>query len=1037
MCLFNNETIRGKQLVSKTCIPRIQHIFTLLFSQSPFSLICHSAKKLLTMSDQNHGVKFTPLFGDRSDGAVCSLLELGKIRILIDCGKDFNVSSDDMIAIVKDLKSKGGVDLILLSHADTQHISGLPYFLTKNGDSGLGAVPLLCTVPVLKYSRMCLYEHCLQVLTERGGLDGGLPERNDRNRQEMEMFLDSVDQGFGGAVTVKYYEERVLLDVLKESGACPGLDGLSAHDTAEMSRVRLCAYPSGRTVGGSMWKVTHNASEILYVTAASLRKDGILDGCGGSLALLGEGHPLLLLDSASFSTQPGIRPPGGGGAPKAKPGSKREDAVLGTVIPPVLETLRRQGNVLLPVDAGGRILELLYGLNKYWAENQGMKQYPLVFLSNMGPHLKAYAQCQLEWTSDAACRGFYAGHPNPFNFNEVSFFGSVREMELHCSARDQASGRPSPKVVIATDSTLSHGLSKELLIKWGGDPRNSIMMTDYPAPGSLAAEVVSVCSTGAPCILNLTRLQRVVLSASELEELEKEKELVRALEEEKQQQERREAELAALSLPGRKRRRDEDGGSDVESDDEATDDELEEEEAGEGVAIQDGASLSRAKSDSVALSREPSTAVPSGATLAKYTVSKFKVFDNKRSVAVHSTNAENAVTSRVANDEYGSSIADLNFQAAVTGTVGSLRRNRYGKEESHYNPNIKAQAAPAAAAAAAATAAAAAAPRIPTKLVEVTSRIQFTCSFQTLYRTVSGSSGQQGGSNSSSSGVSGHADYRQLRTLLQQLKPKRVVLFHGDAGDTKTLAQYAKTTLFGEEDVDTEGGAAAMGTVSVDASTGAVAGTRGLFCAGVGLPVIMELRSSAVRLIIPNALAPTSRLVPILSHKRTATGGGGASSSSSSGASAGEIVAHVCSLQGAVKEIMLSKLSKQKSDQRVVKLTAVKNDPPLCLTDASGGTSEQQEENKLIFDQMVPTVGAVSIGDISLTLLKNKLEAAGMVVEYQRNMTIGSALTGSLICNQTILIHKTNDNDFSLEGPCNPLYYKVRTILYAQMSFVY
>ena len=135
-----------------------------------------------------------------------------------------------------------------------------------------------------------------------------------------------------------------------------------------------------------------------------------------------------------------------------------------------------------------------------------MQQYPLVFLSHMGHHVKAYAQSQLEWSSDSACRGFYNGQENPFKLNEVQFYSSVRDMEARCNTQ-QGGAVPGPKVVIVTDSCLSHGLSKELLIKWGGDPRNSVLFTDYPLAGSLAEEIIQVASTGAPCIVNVSRLQ--------------------------------------------------------------------------------------------------------------------------------------------------------------------------------------------------------------------------------------------------------------------------------------------------------------------------------------------------------------------------------------------------------------------------------------------------------------------------------------------------------------------------------------------------
>lgn len=43
--------------------------------------------------------------------------------------------------------------------------------------------------------------------------------------------------------------------------------------------------------------------------------------------------------------------------------------------------------------------------------------------------------------------------------------------------------------MLATDSSLSCGLSKALLLRWGGDPRCRVVFTDTPEAKSLAAEL--------------------------------------------------------------------------------------------------------------------------------------------------------------------------------------------------------------------------------------------------------------------------------------------------------------------------------------------------------------------------------------------------------------------------------------------------------------------------------------------------------------------------------------------------------------------
>ena len=68
----------------------------------------------------------TPLLGGRSSGAVCSLLQVGDTRILLDCGRDPADAPLVTLQLARRLLAEGGLDLILLSHADNAHVSRPP-----------------------------------------------------------------------------------------------------------------------------------------------------------------------------------------------------------------------------------------------------------------------------------------------------------------------------------------------------------------------------------------------------------------------------------------------------------------------------------------------------------------------------------------------------------------------------------------------------------------------------------------------------------------------------------------------------------------------------------------------------------------------------------------------------------------------------------------------------------------------------------------------------------------------------------------------
>jgi len=65
---------------------------------------------------------------------VCSLLEVGGARVLLDCGCTLNTSNETLLQIAEELRVGGGVDCVLLSHAD---VSALFFFLVSS-------VALLC-----------------------------------------------------------------------------------------------------------------------------------------------------------------------------------------------------------------------------------------------------------------------------------------------------------------------------------------------------------------------------------------------------------------------------------------------------------------------------------------------------------------------------------------------------------------------------------------------------------------------------------------------------------------------------------------------------------------------------------------------------------------------------------------------------------------------------------------------------------------------------------------------------------------------------
>lgn len=66
------------------------------------------------------------------------------------------------------------------------------------------------------------------------------------------------------------------------------------------------------------------------------------------------------------------------------------------------------------------------------------------------------------------------------------------------------------QVVLVTDSSLSLGMAKELLLRWGGDPRCKVLFTDQPETNTLAGEIRQLIST-PPIIATVECSEKVLL----------------------------------------------------------------------------------------------------------------------------------------------------------------------------------------------------------------------------------------------------------------------------------------------------------------------------------------------------------------------------------------------------------------------------------------------------------------------------------------------------------------------------------------------
>ena len=369
--------------------------------------------------------------------------------ILLDCGVHQKTTDD--------------VDVVLVSQPDIDHMHGLiPLFAcAENGGKeieGAEAVvrrrpTLLLTNAAIPLATMAFYSMLL-----------GATE------VEHELTTEDVDRTFKRSTGLRYREEHLVV-------------------SSESLTVTATPYNSGRMVGGAIWRIKVNdVHDIIYAIDFNHKKEMILSGCSMMDLGLGSVRPGLVVTSAGSS-----------GSQRASSPSALCDTVL--------QTLRNDGNVLIPVDASGRVLEILMILNTMWEEKR--LTYPLLFV---GPVVKAtleFARCQLEWMNEDLVKGL--GHQqvdNPLALKRVTLCSTEKE-----ALRIMQLNR-GPAVVLAVSDSLEDGPSRNFFARWAGNRRNAVIVLD-PKRGSLAERILE--GTGRSK-LKMTVSSRIPLQGKELKD---------------------------------------------------------------------------------------------------------------------------------------------------------------------------------------------------------------------------------------------------------------------------------------------------------------------------------------------------------------------------------------------------------------------------------------------------------------------------------------------------------------------------------------
>ncbi|WRT67711.1 uncharacterized protein IL334_004683 [Kwoniella shivajii] len=434
-----------------------------------------------------------------SSEPVCYLLELDDARILLDMGqKDYRTSSLqtswDYEEKVRELAPT--LSLVLLSHSPTTYLSLYPYARARWGLS----CPVYATQPTVEMGRVvCLTEveswraECpvedASDIANGNRAEGSRPNKGKKPlRGPFVPTMEEVHEAFDWIKAIRYNQPL--------------------HLGGDLSHLLLTPFPSGHTLGGTLFKIRSPTSgTILYAVGINHTSERHLDGMvGGQNGPTGyaEGvmRPDLLIIEGGRSEVVNVKR------------RDRETALLDLVT----STLESNHSVLLPCDPSPRLLELLVLLDQHWTFklNPTTKRrqtsstdpwsYPLCLVSRTGQDMVSFARSLIEWMGGVVKEaggeevvGDLAGNKRggKRRRNAGATLGSeygaldFRHVQFFLSPADLLQAYPlmKPKLVLAIPSTMSHGPSRFLFTTMASTEGNVVLLPSRGEDNTLARDL--------------------------------------------------------------------------------------------------------------------------------------------------------------------------------------------------------------------------------------------------------------------------------------------------------------------------------------------------------------------------------------------------------------------------------------------------------------------------------------------------------------------------------------------------------------------
>ncbi|KAK3305771.1 beta-lactamase-like protein [Chaetomium strumarium] len=430
---------------------------------------------------------FTPLQGALAESTASqSLLELdGGVKVLIDVGWDETFDVEKLRELEKQIPT---LSLILLTHATVDHLGA--YAHCCKHFPLFTRIPVYATRPVIDLGRTLtqdLYASTPVAATTISptslaevAYSYAQTSSADHNLLLQPPTPEEIARYFSLIQPLKYSQPHQPLP----SPFSPPLNGLT-----------ITAYNSGHTLGGTIWHIQHGLESIVYAVDWNQARENVFSGA----AWLGGGHG----SAGGAEVIEQLRKPTAlvcsSRTPETALARARRDEQL---LESIKLCIARGGTVLVPVDSSARVLELSYLLEHAWraeiANNNDVFKSTKLYLAgrSIGSTMRN-ARSMLEWMDDSIVREFEAvaggaragnsggggrkgKDAGPFDFKHIRLLERKAQVEriLQQAADDS---EPKGKVILATDTSLEWGFSKDVLKAIAGDARNLVVLTEKPS----------------------------------------------------------------------------------------------------------------------------------------------------------------------------------------------------------------------------------------------------------------------------------------------------------------------------------------------------------------------------------------------------------------------------------------------------------------------------------------------------------------------------------------------------------------------------